>query len=103
MLAPFWITKLCNWVVLTYPEMCQALEKTNRRALTTRTLETLSSTPYKPYQELVFKQVIMDNASHMDGMGNDVKPPSWNAHLPSGCPQGVGTGLLLGCSRKVLF
>lgn len=55
MLVPPWITEVFNCIELTYPEMCQPLGETNRRALTTRRLETLNSTLYKDDQKLLFK------------------------------------------------
>lgn len=47
----------------------------------------------------------MDDVSHMDGMGNDVKHLSWKpiSHQDVGIGRGVGIGLLASCSRKLLF
>lgn len=70
------MTKLGNWVMLTSSEMCQAMEKTNSKALGARRVKNLSSAPDKSYQELSVQQVSMDNASQTDGMGKGVKPRS---------------------------
>lgn len=62
--------------MLASSEMCQPLEKTDSKALSSKMVENLSSTPDKYYQELNVQQVSMDNDAQMDGMGKGVKPSS---------------------------
>lgn len=62
--------------MLASSEMSQPLEKTNSKALGSRRVENLSSTPDKYYQDLSVQQVSLDNAAQMDGVGKGVKPPS---------------------------
>lgn len=62
--------------MLASSEMCQPLEKTDSKDLSSKRVENLSSTPDKYYQELSVQQVSLDNAAQMDGVGKGVKPSS---------------------------